>query len=79
MHDHSFIISHTFIHTIIHFIPYIQSIAYAINASQRFVLRHEAVVASSKLEQRPTEVQRPTHEGLEAASRQIEPGEKKQE
>ena len=51
LHDHSFIISHTririFIHARIHsFIPCIQSIAYAIDASQHFVLRHEAVVAS---------------------------------
>ena len=48
------------------------------NASQRSVLRHEAAVASFKHEQRPTEVRRPAHKGLEAASRQIEPGEKTQ-
>ena len=31
-----------------------------------------------RYERRPTRVQRPTHKGLEAASRQIEPGEKMQ-
>ena len=51
LHDHSFIISHTHVHTFIYarihlFIPCIQSIAYAVDASQRFVLRHKAVVAS---------------------------------
>ena len=69
MHDHSFILSHTRIHTFIHsFIPYIQSIAYAINASQRFVLRHKAVVASFNMsddqqgfEGRPMKGSRPPH------------------
>ena len=56
MHGHSFIHSHTRIHTFIRarihtFIhacihTCIQSIAYAIDASQCFVLRHEAEVAS---------------------------------
>ena len=49
IHSHSYIHTciHTFIHARIHsFIPCIQSIAYAVDASQRFVLRHEAVVAS---------------------------------
>ena len=47
-----------------------------LNASQYSVLRHEAAVASFKHEQRPTGVRRLAHEGLEAASRQTEPGEK---
>ena len=55
LYDHSFICCHSYIHTHIHtfiharihsFIPCIQSIAYAVDASQRFMLRHEAVVAS---------------------------------
>ena len=56
VHDHSFIHSHAYIHTFIHtyihsfiypFIhPIYPSIAYAIDASQRFVSRHEAAVIS---------------------------------
>ena len=79
---HSFIHSHTRIHTFIHtshsFIPYIRSIAYAIDASQRFVLRHKAVVASFYMSKRPTGVRRLAREGLEATSRQTEPREKMQ-
>ena len=49
-----------------------------LNASQYSVLRHEAAVATFKHEQRPIGVRRPAHEGLEATSCQIEPGEKTQ-
>ena len=44
---HPFSYTHSHIHSYNHsFIPYIQSIAYAINSSQRFMLRHKTVVAS---------------------------------
>ena len=60
-----FIISHTRIHS---FIPCIQSIAYAVDASQCFVLHHEAVVASfnmsndrPRFEGQPMKGSRPPH------------------
>ena len=49
-----------------------------LNASQRSVLHHKVEVASFDMSKRPTGVRRPAHEGLEAASRQIEPEEKTQ-
>ena len=64
---------HAFIHSIHPKVSHMQ-----LNASQRSVLRHEAAVASFKHEQQPTGVRRPAHDGLEAASRQTELGEKTQ-
>ena len=82
LHDHSFIHSHACIHTFIHsFIhssihPIHPSIAYAIAASQRFTSRHEAAVVSFDMSGDQPWFKRPAHEGLKAASRQIELGEK---
>ena len=43
---------------------------------ERLVLRHEVVVASFNTKRQMIEVRRLARKGLEAASRQIEPGEK---
>ena len=67
-----------FIYTRIHSFHTSEASHMQLNASQRYVLCHEAAVASFKHEQRPTGVRRPAHEGLEAASHQTELGEKKQ-
>ena len=41
---------------------------------KRFVLRHAVAVASFDTKRQIIEVRRPTHKGLEAASRQTKPG-----
>ena len=43
---------------------------------KHFVSRHEVAVASFDTKRQMTEVRRPAYEGLEAVSRQTEPGEK---
>ena len=68
---------HPHIHPYNHsFIPYIQSIAYAIDASQMLRVVSQSGSRLIRHERRPTGVRRPTHEGIEAAPPQTVPGEK---
>ena len=82
LYDHSFICCHSYIHTRIHtnhsFIPYIRSIAYAVKCITTLRVASRSGSCLIQHEQRPTGVRRPAHEGLKAASRRIEPGEKTQ-
>ena len=86
LYGHSFICYHSYIHTCIHtfihtshsFIPYIRSIAYAVKCITTLYVASRSGSCLIQHEQRPTGVQRLAHEGLEAASRQTEAGEKTQ-
>ena len=69
---------HTFIHTNHSFIPYIRSIAYAVKCITTLRVVSQSGSCLIQHEQRLTGVRRPAHEGLKAASCQIEPGEKTQ-
>ena len=69
-------LKHSFVHALIHSFHTSKSIAYAV---KRITTLHVASRSGNCLiqhEQRSIGVRRPAHEGLEAASRQIELGEK---
>ena len=76
LYDHSFICCHSYIHTTHSFIPYIRSIAYAVKCITMLRVASRSDSCLIQHEQRPTGVRMPAHEGLEAASRQTELGEK---
>ena len=66
VHEHSFIHSHTSKHRICNYC--ITTLHVASRSGSRLI----------RYERRPTDVRRPAHDGLEAASRQTEPWEKTQ-
>ena len=78
LYKHSFISCHSYIHTNHSFITCIRSIAYAVKCIRTLCVASRSGSCLIQHEQRPTGARRLAHEGLKAASRQIEPGEKMQ-